>query len=71
MVTVIAGIIPEWENRKLFTYLSDRVINMIHQRGYKTNVSICYNPRAKTVLLNFYLGKVINDLDIRKRIVDG
>ena len=30
MVTVIAGIIPEWENRKLFTYLSDRVINMIH-----------------------------------------
>ena len=44
MVTVIAGIIPEWENKKLLTYLSDRVINQTHQRGYKTNVSIIYNP---------------------------
>ena len=71
MVTIIAGVLPEWEKTKLFTYLGDRVVNQIHQRGYKTNVSICYNPRAKTVLLNFYLGEVINDLDIRKRIVDG
>ena len=71
MVTVIAGIIPEWENKKLFTYLSDRVINQIHQRGYKTNVSIFYNPKAKDIAINYWLGKVINDLDITKRIIDG
>lgn len=49
MVTLIAGIIPEWENKKLFTYLGDRVINQIHQRGYKTNISIVYNPKAKAI----------------------
>ena len=46
MVTVIAGIIPEWENKKLFTYLSDRVA-LISQKGCIITCFFCDSSRAK------------------------
>ena len=33
------------------------------------NISIVYNPRMKEVMQNYYLAEVINDIDIKDRLI--
>ena len=54
MATIIFGVLPVWQKKKLSHDIGDRANILIHQRGYKTNLAICYNPIAKIILLKYY-----------------
>lgn len=73
MTTIISGIRPSWEMKGLMVKLfnSDSQMYWYKHGGYKSNISIIYNARMTDILCNYYVGKIINDLNIKDRSING
>ena len=54
---------------KLFN--SDCLLHLYKYGGYKSNISIIFNARMTDILRNYYVGQIINDLNIKDRLING